>query len=114
MFIEKLAEQAIYMNIALAPLSRGEVEFQGRIGTRNIPCVVKRGSSQRSSSQVGVKNDAAGVDHGLERIRQISPQLPLNSLNDMFDREIDLGGMQSPGGDFLAQARQNGAGCPSH
>ena len=65
---QQLAEQAVHVDIALAPLAGLDIELQVRITRGGFADVFQRGRRQRRAPQIGVQDHSGGVDYGGKRI----------------------------------------------
>src|SRR5690242_14868673 len=97
------------MRIAFPALAMLDVELKVGITAGNLAHSLQRGISQRRASQIGMQDDARGIDDRAQRRLQALSQLALNRLRNSLHRNFNALGIEMSGRDFSTQTRKNAA-----
>ncbi len=69
--------------------------------------MLKGECGQRRTAKIGVQNNAGGIDDGTQGVTQILTHLPLNGIRNAGQRNIHSRGIETPGGNLLAQTAEH-------
>ena len=67
---QQLFEQAINVDVALAPFSGIDIELQIAVAGGSFADVLERGFTQRRASEIGMQNDTGGIDDRPQRVAE--------------------------------------------
>ena len=77
------------MNVALTALAGSEIEFQVGVAARDLSDMFEGAVAERSASEIGVQDDAGGVDDGTQGVGQPSLQALFDSARQLIDRSLE-------------------------
>ena len=66
--VQQLRKQATDMDVALAALAGGQIELQIRVALRDLGNMLQRRLRERRAPEVGMQDDARGVDDRTQRV----------------------------------------------
>ena len=102
------------MNVSTAPLAGFEIEFEVTVARSNLDHVFERGGTQRSSSQIRMKDDAGRIDDAPQRVALVLVDLFGNCAMEPSEAVVQAGERVLSLGYLLLDTKKHGAGGTNH